>query len=479
MANPLDIIAQNFKASPLGQAVSSIELPEKKKPEELANEFAVRSGIPGAQPVQPQTAPNIMLTEVPPIEAPRAPAQVPTPENTPIKGTYNLPQAQPVQTMPQMTFGGLGQQMKGAADMQKAEAEGLREQAGLLDEQSKIINERGQIIEEQQKKQAEMDAAFNEQRKALDLEVEGKSTIDKDRLFKNMSTGNKILTGIGLALSAVSGPRAIEATLGLINNAVDQDIAQQEKAYSIAKEKRSAADSLYKQNLERLGDQTQAMLLTKAQNLEAVKAKIDSVLAKAGSQKALAQGDFLKGQIQAQIDQTKNALSVEMMKKMATAQSFAPGVLPEGYSPKTQEEAERFIPGIGLAQTKEDREKIATGLEETAAFNRLINEAIKIREEEGGTLVSKNKGRLEAIKTDLILKLKTINKLGVMSDSDKQMLEDIVPDLTRFDTPGRSPVVDLLKYLQNESKAKVAKQLQLRVNKPLPSMGSVIERGGI
>lgn len=477
MANPLDIIAQNFNASPLWQAVSS--LPGKKKPEELTAEFATRSGIPAAQPKQEQTAPNIMMEAPVPAPTERVPAQIPTGEAMPMKGTYNIPQQQTQAIVPQMSFGGIGQQMRGVGEMQKAEAEGLRGQADLLDEQSKLINERGQIIEEQQKKQAEAEAMYQEQRKALDAEVEGKSAIDKDRLFKNMTTGNKILTGIGLALSAIGGSKSMGATLNLINSAIDQDIAQQEKAYGIAKEKRSAADSLYKENLGRLGDQTQAMLLTKAQNLEAVKAKIDSVLARAGSQKAIAQGEVLKGQLQSQIDQTKNALGAEMMKKMVTAQSYAPGSLPANYAPRTQEEAERFIPGVGLAQTKEDRKKVVEGLENASSFNRLINEAIKIREEEGGALFGKNKDRLDAIQQDLTLKLKSMSQLGVMSDSDKKLLEQIIPDISRYDVPGRAPVTDLLQKLQTESKSALAKQLQLRVNKPLPSMGSVIQRGGL
>lgn len=479
MANPLDIVAQNFKASPLGQAVSSIET-KKKTPEEISAELATRSGIPSAQPKQPQTAPGIMLeAPVPVVESERVPAQAPTQENAPMKGVYNIPQQAPQLMAPSMGFGGISQQMKGVAEMQKAEAQGLKDQSTLLEEQANIINDRAKIIQDQQAKEQELANQYDQQRKSLDLEVEGKSNIDKDRLFKNMSTGNKILAGIGLALSAIGGQKAVGATIDLFNNAIDQDIAQQEKAYGIAKEKRSAADSLYKQNLEKLGDQTQAMLLTKAQNLEAVKAKIDSVLAKAGSSKAMAQGEVLKGQLQSQIDQTKNALASEMMKKQATMQSFAPGMLPDGYSPRSTEEAERFIPGVGLAQTKEDRKKIVEGLENASSFNRLINEAKTIREKSGGELFGKDKDRLDAIQQDLTLKLKSMSQLGVMSDSDKKLLEQIIPDISRFDLPGRAPVNELLTKLQNESKASLAKQLQLRVNKPLPNMGATIQRGGI
>lgn len=69
---------------------------------------------------------------------------------------------------------------------------------------------------------------FNDLMKDLDNQYKeyGKEKIDNNRLFNNMSTGRRVLVGIGLFMSAFSN-EAMKNSLNLIENAINRDINAQ------------------------------------------------------------------------------------------------------------------------------------------------------------------------------------------------------------------------------------------------------------
>lgn len=88
--------------------------------------------------------------------------------------------------------------------------------------------------------------------------------LDPNRLWNNMSTGNKVMAGIGMLLSGIGGGLAHQDNLALktIDNAINNDIDAQ-------KNDRSNTMNLWKMNRQRMGDDLQANLATRNQLITA------------------------------------------------------------------------------------------------------------------------------------------------------------------------------------------------------------------
>lgn len=152
------------------------------------------------------------------------------------------------------------QQQKEAAEIRSAyEIPGFKEK----------LQERMQSLEnERQKVTAELDEL---RQSAL------KNEIDPNRVWASKSTGNKILTAIGLVLGGAGGGSnpANNAALSVLNKQISADIEAQ-------KANASQQMNLYKINLQRYNDINAAEQATRLQLNEIVQGQIEGLSAKYG-----------------------------------------------------------------------------------------------------------------------------------------------------------------------------------------------------
>lgn len=139
---------------------------------------------------------------------------------------------------------------------------------------------------------------FNDLMNDLDNQYKefGKEKIDSNRLFNNMSTGRRVLVGIGLFLSAFSN-QAMKNSLNLIENAINRDIQAQKDEiargrFGIAGKQNQLAllSAKYKDDIT----STNALsLLYKRRVIDSV----DAMLRKAGTETEKGKLKLLKSQL--------------------------------------------------------------------------------------------------------------------------------------------------------------------------------------
>lgn len=102
--------------------------------------------------------------------------------------------------------------------------------------------------------------------------------IDPNRYMNNLSTGSKILAGIGLVFSGIGSAVAGGPNLAMqnINNAINQDIESQASD-------QSRSMSLWKMNREKMGSDIEANLATRNQMWTGVQAKVAEAAANAAN----------------------------------------------------------------------------------------------------------------------------------------------------------------------------------------------------
>lgn len=146
------------------------------------------------------------------------------------------------------------------------------------------------------------------------------SKIDPNRYLHNMSTGSKIASAIGIALSGLGAGRGGQnLALNGLNDAINQDIEAQ-------KNDRSNKMNVYNLNHQSMKDEQQAHFATQNQLLTGVQAKV----AQAGAQSQNADTHFRASQLVNQIEQQKiaNRRQIGILSQGSQQGQGGPGTAP-------------------------------------------------------------------------------------------------------------------------------------------------------
>lgn len=138
------------------------------------------------------------------------------------------------------------QNIETAADIEKRELDEVTNQLNVQDQRLGQIETQQETAHRAGMEKA--NAAYADSQKAVQAFQE--STVDRGRLFKNMSTWDKVLMGIGVALSTIGQAKSRRGgpseALKMIDAAVEADMADQREQRNqlgeIAKQKRTAYD---------------------------------------------------------------------------------------------------------------------------------------------------------------------------------------------------------------------------------------------
>lgn len=350
---------------------------------------------------------------------------------------------------------------KAGAQMQAQgiEAQSQAEQ-GLAQEQAKFY-EQQKLDEQQAAQKKRMDDLLVQQQR-----IESENTalyqaamnnkIDPNRVYKNMSTGNRVLASIALILGGAGsgGNAANNAALNVMNKAIDRDIEAQMK-------EGDSARSLYQINLQKYRDVGAAMDATRLQMNSIAQGQLAGLTAKYGGQNAKARGEALMGQLKTQSATLTAGLlekQSQITENYAQAQTKA--------SAASGKNAENFVPGYGYAQIKptdKDRDTISTVEEIKDGIKELQQRATK-----GPSVGWTTWGKQNAAKVSYLRnRMKDALQLGVLSDKEYDRMDMSIAD------PGAWNSGAAIEALQATSDA-----LEGKKNSTLRKIGIAPARGG-
>jgi len=124
----------------------------------------------------------------------------------------------------------------------------------------------------------------------------------------------------------------------------------------------------------------------------------------------------------------------------------------------------------GLAKTKQDAKTIKDADEEKKNFDMKIEELISLRQKHGGEVMNREAvARGKQLSKDLLLSYKNMAKLGVLSKSDEDIINAIIPpDPLQFRSPlaaaqGQDPILNNLQKFKQDSDADFENKLKNRI----------------
>jgi hypothetical protein len=241
--------------------------------------------------------------------------------------------------------------------------------------------------------------------------------------------------------------------------------------------------SSYEQGLQYLGSQgVDIAKMPKAYDKNLVDRYALSALS-FKEQMAQQNADRAFGMDEKQFTETQRKNSLDYSAKMAENARKSGGMgLPSqgkmpGESQSSEPTGEYAVPGYGYALTKADAKEMKSALEMKGKFDRQINQLIKLREDYGDVTTSTEAtGAARQLSKDLLLTYKNLAKLGVLSQSDEAIINEIIPaePIGQMQGPfglktaynsitGQDPALVKLKNFQQESNDAFADRLATRM----------------
>lgn len=125
---------------------------------------------------------------------------------------------------------------------------------------------------------------------------------------------------------------------------------------------------------------------------------------------------------------------------------------------------------FGEARTSEDAKKLKDAAELKDTFDRQLNEMISLREKHGGgaTMNREDVNRGKQLSKDLLLTYKDLSKLGVLSQSDMSILNQIIPDdpLAYDFQPGQDSIMSNMQKFKKDTEMDFNSRLKNRLLNP-------------
>jgi hypothetical protein len=244
------------------------------------------------------------------LEPPVAPV---TPPAAPMPATIPITRAQ--ETTTETTTGGKDTSVLNPGIAAKKKAIGAQSNVTAKEREAQSeaaadIKKLNTTFQEQQKElTADKDLnlyAAQQEKDALAQDV-GKYQYDQNRFYKNMSTGQQVLAGLGVALSALgSGFTGKQnQALEIINQGVERDLKQQSMEYDKLKDKAAYANTAYGQLRQIYGDKEEADRKFYELSKQNILQKADAKIATMYPEKTEAEKQGLLAEMSLRLGETK------------------------------------------------------------------------------------------------------------------------------------------------------------------------------
>jgi hypothetical protein len=343
---------------------SQMEAQQKQAAEQTAyqqamdyNQMAAQRGIPGVPvPNMPAVMPGAvadagMAQPDPAMQAQASQPQMPQAPSDPY-GTqaYSDTLSQGIQNV-----------KSGIQSGAEAEAQLGQQQADVYGQQA---NAQQQVLSNYQNETQ----ALNQERQAFMQDYDAKH-VDPNRFLNNQTTGQRIMTGIGLILGGIGGGLTHQENpaLKMLNAQIDRDIKAQEAELG-------KSENLLTANFRQFGNIKDASQMTEVMQTDILKSKIAESAAKSQDPIVRSRAQQAIGELDMK---NANLLSQIAMRRSLTGSSGDPatklrmlamtGMIPEGQvgpAYKELEEAQKLV---------KTRDEIVSGFKKIAALNTMGN----------------------------------------------------------------------------------------------------------
>lgn len=344
---------------------------------------------------------------------------------------------------------GVKEQAKAEKDLGAASATAFQDTQNQLSDAKAVFDSR---LAELNKRDAELTKRYEE------------GHIDPNRVISNMSTGNKVMAGIGLILGGLGGGAlgtGQNDALKTLNNIVDKDIDAQKSELDKGK-------NLLSQNFERTHNLEQAHLLTKNDILGALEVNIKKLTANASSPMAQGKADMLLGQIAQQRQQNNMAMAQQMAAYQLAGGANTRGINPELLPEKLRERVVHLPGGgIGVASTQKDAEDVKKSLTSLQTLDKQIDDSLQFMKETGrttgaelplvGHVGSSSDSVASNMRNSIVVELNKLHDLNRLNPQELKIFESMVP------SPGawrQDKATAMLMSLRNFIHNKRASELQ-------------------
>lgn len=272
---------------------------------------------------------------------------------------------------------------------------------------------------------------LDDEQKTLQTQVMN-TKIDPNKVWTNMSTGNRVLAGISILLGGLAqgltGEKSNPA-FDVINQAIDRDIDAQ-------KSDLGRKQNLLSLNLAKYGRLDAATAATRAQLLSVTQAQISQSAAKANNAIALKQAELANAQLD--IQKAQLLQSVASQQSLQNVLSQPGGIAPQMVNQLPMDVRETLVkmPSGNFAQAKDKASAVSAskGLETVGAVQSLVQRAKDFMSEGRALplLESERIGQADVISEALRLEIKNLGALGVLSGEDNKIIDRLKPQLNEY-----------------------------------------------
>jgi len=296
------------------------------------------------------------------------------------------------------------------------------------------------------KAKAEMEKS---EKDLADFQKEAK--VSPDRYMREMPSTKKSMLAIATLLEGAGAIMAAQGGMMLptgviskqLQDGINRDIALQKDELNSKEKGLTTEANRFAKNLALLKDDRSAELKTKADMLTASKMSLENLRAKYQDKLNSAEADKITAGLDMELAKTKLELNKRLVsnsvqtstKKIPIAQDYK-GVKEQAEAQKAMKELEETdVPIFSKYKVEAYSKDEAKGLrEELNMYENIMGtlETMKMLESgEGYAMYGTDAGALgAALKADFLLTKKNLEKLGVLSESDKDIIDDLLADPT-------------------------------------------------
>lgn len=295
-----------------------------------------------------------------------------------------------------------------------------------------LAQENAEAARKEAEFQARVDEAEREQRQAVDELAQMK--VDPGGLWKEQGDGAAVVAALAIALDNLrrgffrdNGPNNPQQ---IVNAAIQRNLNKQESEIAIQRDKVNAKGNMLARLTARIGDQRQARSVMRQGLLEQAAARFEAKAAALPEEVRQKANEFAaKLRLDAEQEQkNRSAHTVTIAKSKQPAFSAA------DLGKMSEDERARFVPDAGgLALTPDDA-KIMKAY--AANVNRIMGDIEKLQgmvsQYGNESLPTTARAKMVQLRNRIITEMKEEAKLGAMSDSDRDLVEAQLADVTKF-----------------------------------------------
>jgi len=303
-----------------------------------------------------------------------------------------------------------------------------------------------QAAEQAQAAMAELEARRNARRaeemakyrQAADEHIAAEQRgIDPDHYFANRSTGQRIMSGIGLILSGIGSGLAGQENMAMkiINDAIERDLLAQRE--NIAGKGRAAERQrgVMGDVAQMYDDEAAQILASRALMWDASARRVGELEAMATGAEARANLATLREQMAAERARLELELEQQLGANVVTSERQVMAGGSAGTSVKdliaaerarlqgATYDPERYVPQYGgVARTVDEAKKARQLASDSNTLNSFYNRALQVRQRYGSFTDPRARAELEALRSEALLIKKNVAQLGVLSQQDESIV---------------------------------------------------------